>query len=80
MGSSSVGTATTPAKEQQGLSNILESTQVMEKQLGKAFLLRAGERMWSARPSISDCSQIKINVKFGSGGNYSIFFFFFTKL
>ena len=38
MGSSSVGTATMPAKEQPGLLNTLESTQVTEKQLEKAFV------------------------------------------
>lgn len=42
MGSSSVGTATMPAKEQPGLLNTLESTQVMEK--GWVWLFFGGRR------------------------------------
>lgn len=38
MGSSSVGTATMPAKAPHGSLNTLESTQVTEKWLERAFL------------------------------------------
>lgn len=67
MGSSSVGTATMPAKEQPGLSNILESTQVMAKWLEKAFLWgqeRGQGRQVDLMYSSSDSLKLKVDIKY----------------
>lgn len=66
MGSSSVGTATMPAKEQPGLLNILEFTQVTEA-AEKAFLW-GQERGLGGQVDLyipsSGCLKMKVEIRF----------------